>query len=57
MFNPYFESLKRLYNSGKITESAVRSAVTRLTPDGSRTWITAEQAEEIIALRAEEQNK
>lgn len=50
MFNPYFESLKRLYDSGKITVEDVRKAVAHKVPDGSRTWITEEEFKLITGL-------
>ena len=37
-----YETLKRLYDEGKLTEKGIRNAV-------KRGWITQEQAEEILA--------
>mgnify|MGYP000712045885 CR=1 FL=1 len=37
-----YETLKRLYDEGKLTEKGIRNAV-------KRRWITEKQAEEILA--------
>ena len=37
-----FENLKRLYDAGRLTVQGIQSAV-------AKGWITAEQAEEILA--------
>lgn len=38
--NPYYDSVRRLYLAGKLSEAGIQSAVTR-------GWITPEQAAEI----------
>lgn len=39
-----FETLKRLYETGKLNDDGLQSAV-------SKRWITAEQAEEIKSIK------
>ena len=41
-----FERLKRLYNAGKLDETAIRNAVTK-------GWLTEAQAEEILSPRSD----